>query len=347
VKVLQESRQRRRALARNAVEIAIIIVITLATGAILVSISGGNVLQVYYYIIVGSIGTLGNFSETLQITAILIATGLSFYIPARAGLWNIGAEGQLYLGAIGSFIVAAALGNNIGPISALISVIGGIAFGAGWGLVPGILKAKFSVDEAVTTLLMYLISLFFVNYLVSGPYRDPTLIILETYPVPLNSQIPVISVGITLGLGAVGILLIAILAHFVLQSSKIGFEIKMLGGNSETARHMGVKSAKLTVLIFAIAGALAGLAGSVLVLGNTHYLADNLSPGFGFTGIAVGALAGNSPILIVVTAFFFAVLETGAGLVNAVLGIPLTFVNAMVAQVVIVVLVKGYISTKW
>jgi ABC-type uncharacterized transport system permease subunit len=323
----------------------VVVVIALGFGAVLIALTGRNPLIGYSYVLFGATATLANLGETLQITTVIVLTGLSFAVAATAGLWNIGTEGQLYLGAIGSMVVAFGT-RDFGLYSVILCLLGGALFGAMWGLIPGILKAMYDVDEVVTTILLNFPPVFLTDYLVTGAYRDPTSPVPRSFFIPPNSQLSVLVPGTTIGSGILLVPLAVAIVYVLVSKSTYGFEMRILGGNRAAAKQIGLGIKKITMLSMAMAGALSGLGGSALILGVTHYLSDSLSSGYGFTGIAASALAANNPLFLLVTASFLSVLTVGSYSATAGLALPTSLVGTISAIIIILTTVRNIIGQR-
>ena len=225
----------------------------------------------------------------------------------------------------------------------MLSLLAGTAFGAFAGFVPGLLKAKFKVDEAVATILLNLPAVFFTLYLVSGPIKDRESPVPASPIIPSASWLPSFGSngGFTSGVVVAAAMIVA--TWFLLTRTKVGLGIRVMGGNLKTAERMGVNTKRLTWLSMTVSGAFGGLAGSVLLQGVTHVLSDGISSGFGFTGIAVSALAGNNPLFLPFSALLFAVFTVGGFLASGSMGVANSFIGTITAVIIIVVLLKAYL----
>ncbi len=319
--------------------------IAIAVGTVLLLAIHRDPVAVYGYILLGSLGTPTNVTRTVQVTEVLILTGLAFLIPARAGLWNIGAEGQLYVGAAGAIMVIFAI-PNLGAVSMILALVAGGVFGGLWCGVSGFLKGKYHVDEAVTTILLNPVAIFFVDYLIAGPYRDRNALIPQTPYIPNSASLPQIIPGLSIEPGIIIALLAIISSFFLLKRTKFGFEIRALGGNKKAAEYAGINVTKLSTFAMLLGGSFSGLAGSILVQGNVHYLSSGISPGYGYLGIAVSTLAANEPIYTLVSGFFFGILQNGNGLAAAATGIPATFVEIVSSLIIILMVIRVVLSKR-
>ena len=260
---------------------------------------------------------------TLFYTTPLILTGLSVALCFHAGLFNIGAEGQLHFGAA-AIIGIALLFPHLPPFVAIpLGMLSSIVAGGVWGWIAGFLKAKRGSHEVIVTILLNFIGITFVNYLILYPFKNTqvqnpeTLAISKSYFVPPLSDISAFfgselfrttPVNCTLFLSV----LFAVICHFFLFKTVQGYELRALGQNASAARFNGISLTRNTMFAFTLAGALAGLVGVNEVMGFQHKLIEGFSPQYGFTGIAVALMARNNPIGIVLAAFLFGAIHNGA-----------------------------------
>ncbi|HKJ02804.1 MAG TPA: ABC transporter permease [Longimicrobiales bacterium] len=288
----------------------------------------------------GAVGSPEAFlSVTLVRSVPLILTGLAVALAFRAGVWNIGAEGQLYAGAV----AAAWVGLSGGDLPAWIllpavlaaSAVAGVA----WALVPTVMKLRLGVGEVITTLLMNFVGINLAAWAVHGPLQEARGVFPQTDPIAAGARLPALVPGSRLHVGFLLALVLAALLWGVLRWSRAGFVLRSVGASQPAARVAGRMNAPRAVFVaFLASGALAGLAGGVEVSGVTFALYEGLSPGWGYTAIAVALLAGLHPGAVVATGILFGALEGGAGSMQRVAGIPATWVIAVEALVILSVL---------
>jgi len=255
---------------------------------------------------------------TLFYTTPLIFTGLSVAIAYHCGLFNIGAEGQLYIGAVAIVAVATYLPALPAWASVPIAIAASAAAAGLWGAFPGWLKAKRGSHEVIVTILMNFISYSLVAYLVLYPLRNPEVQNPESLPLPSAYWIPTLNeslglfpstpVNLTLALAFAA----AIATYFFLFSTVKGFEMRSVGRNVRAAQFAGISTGRTLLLAFALSGALAGGVGVNEVMGLQHHLTEGFSPGYGFTGIAVALLARSHPLGILLSAFLFGAIQNGS-----------------------------------
>jgi simple sugar transport system permease protein len=318
---------------------AVLVALLVAGG--LVALSGASVWAAYQRIVVGALGSQLSITETLTRTTPLILTGLAAAVAFRARVWNIGAEGQFYLGAI----VAAALGSKAGlhwPAPALIPtlMLAGAAAGSLFLLLPLALRLRFGVDEVVTTLLLNFVAVLFVSMMIEGPLKDPLAFGWpQSIPVVPDAQLTKLVPRSRLHVGLLVAIGVALLIALVQARTVFGLESHAAGLNPTAARFAGVSLVGVTIAVACISGGLAGLAGAIEVMGVKGYVTKDLSPGYGYTGIVVAMLANLNPIGVVASAFFVAVMFVGSDGMSRALGVPSFIADVIVSLSLLTMLV--------
>lgn len=313
---------------------------TAVVAALLLQIGGYDPVSAGAALWGGAFGTRGAFvSITLVRSVPFILTGLAVALAFRAGVWNIGAEGQLYAGAV----AAAWVGLEWGALPAWLLVPAALgaaaAAGAAWALLPALMRIKLGVGEVITTILMNFVAINLAAYLVHGPMQEPRGVFPQTAPIASSARLPALIADsrLHIGFGLAVILAVALAAFF--RFTKTGFRVRAVGASSSAAWVTGHINADVIVFgCFVGSGALAGLAGGVEVAGVTYALYENLSPGWGYTAIAVALLAALDPVAVVATGILFGALEAGAGAMQREAGIPAVWVIAVEAFVILAVL---------
>lgn len=294
------------------------VVVALLIGAIVLAVVGGDPVRAYLHIIDAAFGDIGVLSDTLVKATPLILTGLACALAFRMRLWNIGAEGQFLLGAWGaSAVVLAPILPAGTPAIVLIPamMVAGALAGAVWGLIPGVLRARLGINEIITTLMLNYIALAWIQFWVFGPWSEGGFQQTVTFPkeawlprlTDLAEQFPVLA-GLTTHLGLVFAVVAAAILSVVVSRTRWGYEMRVLGDNARAGRYAGIDIARYTIIVFAISGALAGLAGMSEVSGAVHRLQDRISPGYGFTAIIIAYLARFGPWRVVVASILFGAL---------------------------------------
>jgi len=291
------------------------IVVALIFGSVVLVAVGGDPFRTYAHIARASFGSLGVFSDTLVKAAPLILVGLACTLAFRMRLWNIGAEGQFFVGAFGaSAVVLTPLlpPETPGYVMIPAMMLAGFVAGALWGFVPGYLKAKLNVNEIITTLMMNYIAMSWNNFFIFGVWSEGGFQMSQVFPktawlprlADYARQVPLFR-GLTIHLGLIFGLLAAVLVWFILYRSKWGYEIRLIGDNPQAARYAGIPIVRNTVLVMMLSGGLAGLAGMSEISGVVHRLQGAISPGYGFTAIIVAWLAKLNPFAVVLVSVLF------------------------------------------
>ena len=317
-------------LARRVGLPALALAATVALASGLAALAGADPLSVLGQILRGALGSRLAVLETLNRATPLIFTGLAVAVAFRAKLWNIGAEAQLYAGAIVAVLLGTgALGS---PLVLPVSALAAMAAGALILLGPVVLKVRLGVDEVVTTLLFNFIMLLFVSYLLEGPLKDPMgMGWPKSAALVPEARLPRIVTGLRLHWGF-GLALIAALAVWVIQSrTTLGFEMRAVGQNPRAARFAGMPVNAVLVKTALLSGGLAALAGWSEVAGLKGHLSLDLSPGFGYTGIVVAMLALLHPLAVVPAAIFVAGVFVGSDAMSRAAGVPTYIADILLA----------------
>jgi simple sugar transport system permease protein len=271
----------------------------------------------------------------------LILTGLAVTLAFTAGVMNIGAEGQLLSGATAATIVCLAT-KGIGWLAVPLSLMAGGIAGGAWAYVPALLRRRFGVLEVISTIMMNFVALYMVGYLVRGPLQEPLKIYPQSSPIPMSAQLPIVVPGSRLHLGFALALLCAGGLWWSLRWTAAGFRIRVIGSNPNAAHSAGrIDVGRTTMRAFLLSGALAGLAGAVEVMGVTYSLYENLSPGYGYTAIAVALVGALHPGLTVLSGILFGALEAGASAMQRDAGIPSVLASVVEASIILLLLGAG------
>lgn len=320
-------------------------IIALLLAAIPLSFAGANLIVAYVEMFRGVFGSVFAISEMLTRATPLIFTGLAAALAFRAKLWNIGAEGQLYLGAIAAVWIGTGVLDAPAVLLLPIIMIMGAAAGAVGMALPVMLKTRFGADEVVTTLLLNFIIIIFLQMLLEGVLKDPMgLGWPQSAPILDQGMLPQLIDRMRVHSGLLIALFAAGVAQFMLMKSVWGFRIRAVGENSHAARYAGIKVNRSLFVVAIISGGLAGLAGVSEVAGLRGYLTSDLSPGFGYTGIVVAMLAGLSPVGVVISACFIASIFVGADSMSRALGVSSYLADLIVSVSLLSVLVGGFFA---
>ncbi|MGI9861749.1 ABC transporter permease [Moorella naiadis] len=322
------------------------IVLALILGAAAIALMGLDPLNAYQSMLQGALGSTNGIGETMVKATPLIFTGLSFGLAKKAGLINIGAEGQLYMGGLLSVIVGISLKGLPIFIHLPLAILAGFIGGGLLGLLSGWLKVRFGASEIITTVMLNYVAQYFVSYMVNGPLIEPPGNFPQSPPVAASAQLPIILAGTRLHLGFI-IAILAILAYYIFMwRTNTGYEMRVVGQNPQAAAYAGMNAARTTLLSMFLAGGMGGLAGVGEILGIQHRLFQNFSPGYGFDGIAVSLLGYNSPIGIFLAAILFGILRAGGNMMQMIANVPIAVVYIIQAFVIIFVAAEALLRRR-
>ena len=325
------------------------IAFTLAISALLVLWAGAPVAQTYGLLLKGGFGSVFALSETFTRAIPLILTGLAAAVAFRARLFNIGAEGQLYAGALAAVAVGGLHGGSglewspwlLFPLMMLAAALAGALLLLG----PALMKARLGVDEVVTTLLLNFIMLLLVSLMLDGPMKDPAAM---GWPqsVALQGELELskLVAQTRVHTGLLGAMALAVLLWAMLKYTVIGFDIRAVGANAKAAAFAGVPVTRTVVLVALLSGALAGLAGAIEVAGRTGYVTLDMSPGYGYSGIVIAMLAALHPLGVLGASVFVAGMLVGADSMSRAVGVPTYIADVIVATSLIAVLIATLLT---
>jgi len=282
---------------------------------------------------------LALISDMLVRATPLIFTGLAVAVAFQAGVLNIGAEGQFLVGAAMATTVSLQLAPALGFTVIPIALLAGSAAGALWAWIAAELRSRFHVLEVISTIMLNFVAVYLISFLVRGPLQEPSHVYPQTSSIISSARLPLILPETRLHIGFLIAVAAGVTGWWLLRNTAGGFRLRLTGANPSAAFSAGLIDTERTARnAFLISGALAGLAGSVEVHGVTFALYENLSPGYGYTAIAVALLAGLNPLGVIITGILFGALETGASALQRDAGIPATLVSVIEALIILAVL---------
>ena len=307
--------------------------------ALLLRVTGADVGVAFAAFFDGAFGSSRAINKTLLRATPLILTGIAVTVAFRAKIWNIGAEGQLYAGAMVSYWIYFIIGPDIGLFILPVLFLAGFAGGGLYGGLAGFLKSRFQVNEVLTTVMLNYVITYFMSYmLVSGPWRDPASYYAQTPRIDKSIWLPKIMSGNKLHIGFIIAVLCAIAVHIMLTRSSLGYEIRAVGHNTRTSMFKGINIGRTAILVMLISGGLAGLAGMIEVFGVSHRLSAEISHGYGFTGIIIAMLAILNPIAIIFVAILFGAFYVGGLTMQVATGVPSVITSAIEAIILLLFL---------
>lgn len=323
---------------KEALNSVIAVALGLIAGAILMLLIGDNPVDGYMYLFKGGLMNIQRMGDTLATATPLIFTGLSVAFAFKTGLFNIGTPGQMLFGGFCATSVALLYGNSMPRFLLLILIVlvGALA-GALWAFVPGLLKAKFNVNEVVSSIMMNWTAYWIIYYAVPAYFKGSTETESKNIPAIASLKAEWLTKlfdGSYINLGLIIAIAAVILIWFILDKTVLGYELKAVGFNRDAAEYAGMSVNKNIISAMMIAGALSGLAGVAQYLGNASNIQIGIMPSQGFDGIAVSLLGANNPLGVLVSAIFFGLLYSGKGFMNVNTSIPPEIADTIIAIII-------------
>ncbi|MDR1238993.1 MAG: ABC transporter permease [Treponema sp.] len=309
----------------------------LGASALFIFFIGYNPLEIFAKVFDGSLGSAYRFRETVNKAIPLCILSLGTAAAFRMKFWNIGQEGQFYLGAYGASLVAFSFPALPSPLLLPLMFLAGFVFGGLWALIPALLKARFSTSETLVTLMLNYVAAKWISYLQYGPWKDPLAMGFPKIAPFSTNAVPPNLFGVHIGW--IIALCLAALMYLLLKRTKLGYEIDVLGESEATARYAGIPVFRVMVIAILISGGLCGAAGMLQASAVERSLSDQLSGGLGFTSVITAWLARLSPPAIVVVSFLFSMLIQGGNFLQSSLQIPASI--SLVLQGIIIFFVLG------
>jgi simple sugar transport system permease protein len=339
-----------RAVRQRLFSAVLIPVISVACGfavaGVAVIATGSDPLAAFTALFQGAFTNPRAFPETLVATVPYIFLGLAVALGFRAGLFNIGAEGQFYLGAIFGVLAATHVTGLPGIVSIPLSIGFGMLGGFIWAAIPAVLKARFGAHEVITTIMLNYVAFQLTDFMINkGAMSDPHSTAPRTSFIDPNAQLPVLLSGTRLHIGFLLALLAIPLIWFLLERTTLGFRIRTVGFSQGAARAAGMSVAWTIVLALGISGALAGIAGAGEVLGVSHYMPAAFSVGYGFDSIAVALLARSNPWAILPSAFLFGAMRNGAAFMQLETQVSSDLIS--IVQAIVIMFVAAPALVRW
>jgi len=313
----------------SAINSALAILAALVVGGVILLIVGLNPSRIYFELFSRGLGTQLGIVETLIKMAPILMVSAGLILSFKAGLWNIGTDGQFLVGAIAVGWAAPVMTGLI-PQGLAFLVLGALGFLGGlfWAVIPTLLKARYGLNEIITTLMMNFVAINITTWLVKDPLKDPTVVPPQTAVIPLEARLPSIPfTRIHIGLIVGALCLIAI--YLIIQRTTFGFQLRMLGENRKAAIHSNIPVSRITILVLLLSGGFAGLAGANDVLGVKGLFQAEWNPAYGFAAIPLVCLANLNGLAVFPLAYFFSFLIVGGELMSRAAGVPIFFVHVI------------------
>jgi simple sugar transport system permease protein len=346
------SSTRRNRLVVSVLDAVVALLVAFAIGGVCIALIGVNPLEAYSVIVRSSFGSVKAASETLVKAIPIALCGLGVAIAFKTNTFNIGAEGQLLMGAVGTTFIGTAF-YGLSPVL-LVPLVFAFSFlaGAAWGAIPGVLKAKLNVNEIFVSLFLNYVAFFTASYLVHGPWKDPAAFLPHSRAIDPAATLPTVVPGTRLHAGLFAVVVLAVLVYMFLQKTVMGYEFRVVGSSLGAARLAGVDIAKCIIIAMILSGGIAGLAGYSEVAGIHYRLRDDLSPagyyglGYGYIGIGAALFGMLNPFGVVLASVLYSAVIIGSGATQITLGVPVWISYLIIAITIIIVLTRETLGRK-
>ncbi len=324
----------------------------LLVGAVMLMALGANPLTAYRAMLQGAFGSVDGLIQTTIKAVPILLVGVGICIAFRANVLNIGGEGQIVMGGLAATAVALAMPNLPGTVLIPLVLLAGAVGGGAWGSIAGALKAYYNVNEILSTIMLNIIAVQIMNYLLSGPLVDKSFsgfsLIPQTKRLPVQADLPVMVHGTQLHAGALFAVLAAVAAYVLLWKTGMGFRLRAVGLSREASSYAGMPVKRTIVLALTFAGAMAGLAGAILVFGSASHrmVTDGTATGFtgsaGFNGIVAALFGGLNPLWTILSSFVFGGLLVGGNFMQITVQVPTALIVALDGLLVVFVVAIDY-----
>ena len=325
---------------QKALEILVIIILTLLIGSILILSCGANPAEALGLFFQGIFKNKSSMAEVLVKACPLILTALGCSVAYRTGFFTIGAEGQFYVGAMITAMLSLNLPQVPGVPRIVIALAGGFIGGGLWALIAAVLKARFDISEIIITIMLNYIAIYFLGYAVRSFLMDPEGNVPQSAKIPQDGQLRIMFTGTRFHPGIIIAVLCVLVVWFLMTRMTVGYELKVVGMNQRAAAVNGISVMKNIILSAFLSGGLAALAGGIEVLAVQKKLLEGISAECGYTAVLIALIAGNHPLGVLAAAIIYAAVQTGAGSMQRQLGVPSSIVNILIGAVVVLILAK-------
>ncbi len=327
------------------------VVFALVVGAVILLLLRVNPLEAYAAMIAGAFGTLSGVTQSFAKATPLLLVGLGICIAFRASVINIGAEGQIILGALAATWFSLTFRTWAGWLLIPTTMMAGFAAGALWGFIPGILKARWGVNEILSTVMLNVVAQQILIAMLHGPLIDPAGIEAGTYlaqseQLPVQVWLPKLVPQTLMHTGVIVAVMLAVVVYVFLWRTTIGYRIRAVGLSPDASRYAGIRVPLYQALALTLAGGFAGLAGVVEVIGVQHRLLDGITSGYGFSGIVAALFGGLHPLGTIPASYLFGSLLVGADKMQRAVQVPSSLVSALLGLIVVFVVGSQYYARR-
>lgn len=321
------------------------IIISLLVGAVVIIFMGFNPIEAYIELFKGAFAGKFNFGGTLERFVPLMLTALAFAVSSKVSVFNVGVEGELYLGAIAAAWAGYAIVGLPAGIHIILCIVLAMVVGSLWAAIPGALKAYYKVNEVCTTILLNYVAIFLTSYLVNNPLSAKTGI-PQTPNMAPTALLPRMLKPSRANAGLFIAIAVLISVYWLVQHTTVGYRLRSVGLNPDYADYMGFNAKRTMVIGMMMSGAIGGLAGAIEVMGIYGHFLDNFSPGIAFDGMLASLIARNNIKMVPVLALFLAVLKSGALGMERFTGVPKSLVDAIIAMFILLAAMEGLFIIK-
>ena len=312
------------------------IIIALLIGTAIIKICGYHPLSAYSALLKGAFGSFRYTMATLEKSVPLILCGIAAMVAMKSGIFNIGAEGQLFMGAIGYAVAALYLDFLPGSLHLIVCILVSILFGGAWAFVPAIMKIRIGANEVVTSIMLNYIAQLFTSYLVSGPLRADGAV-SQSDPIPAATAIGEIVAGSKITYGFPLAIVLCVIFAVLFKRTQLGYEITAAGMNARAAEAGGIQPDRVRIIAMMVSGALAGLAGGLLVASTFGRLVETVSTSFGFDGISIAVLGLYTSVGVFLSSLLFGALHTGSLYMEMFMKIPSELIDVLQGVIIVVI----------
>lgn len=323
---------------KHLLDIVWIVVLAIAATTLMMLLCHASPAEAYQMFFNGIFGNLSSFCEVFVKATPLILTGLGCAVAFKTGFFNIGAEGQFYVGAVAAAMIALNLTSVPGPARIVLSMLAGFLCGGVWALVAAIFKAKFGISEIIVTIMLNYIAINFLGIAVRTFLMDPEGTVPQSARIDSSAALGLLMPPARLNAGIIIAVAAVIIVWVLMEKTKVGYEIKVVGSNQRAAKCNGISVMKNIVISAFLSGGLAGLAGVIEVIGIQKKLLEGISSDCGYTAVLIALIASNNPIGVLIAAVGFAAMQVGVNSMQRQLSIPSAIVNILMGLVVLLIL---------
>ena len=320
--------------------------ITVIVGILLLVFAGANPFEAIGKFMNGMFGNMNGFIEIFVKATPLIFTGLGCAVAFKTGFFNIGAEGQFYMGAVAASFVALNFTGIPGPVRIILAMVAGFLCGGLWAFIAAVFKAKFNISEIIVTIMLNYIAINFTGLAVRTFLMDPSGSVPQSARIESEAAFRLLMPPTRLNMGFIIAVIAVILVWLLMQKTTIGYELKVVGMNQRAAKCNGISVMKNIIISAVLSGGLAGMAGVVEVLGIQKKLIEGISSDCGYTAVLIALLASNHPLGVLGASIGFAAMQVGANSMQRQMGVPSSIVNILVGLVVLLILAKNIFEVK-